>query len=153
MTTVRVWGEPDGIKVTTFTSDDPAEIAAVAATLRHDGRVHPEATWLDLAPAALPATLPVSAGYWRHCRLVDGAIHVNRDTMATQVLDQVRQERTRRLAASDGLMLRAQETKQKIAEWRAYRQALRDLPASLDLTALAPGDLEAFTPRWPESPE
>lgn len=42
--------------------------------------------------------------------------------------DRIRLERDRHLAASDGLMARANETGVQIAVWKTYRQALRDLP-------------------------
>lgn len=62
-----------------------------------------------------------------------------RDMMA------LRRERDRRLAACDWTQVAdAALTPEKIAQWRNYRQALRDLPART---------LEPGRPAWPTEPE
>lgn len=64
---------------------------------------------------------------WRH----DGAAVVVDVALETQERwRRIRRERDRRLHASDSLMARANETGVKIAEWKTYRQTLRDIPQS-----------------------
>jgi len=55
----------------------------------------------------------------------------------------VRRERNQLLTESDGLMARANETGVKADEWKAYRQALRDVPQQTD-----PRTIE-----WPVKPK
>ena len=70
-------------------------------------------------------------------------------------LTEIRAERDRRLATSDGPMLRTQETGTgpQIAAMTAYRQQLRDVPQAIDLSGIVtPEALAAFEPIWPVSP-
>jgi hypothetical protein len=105
------------------------------------------------------ATEPLPDRRWRGCwRLGEnGAVAVDMPLARAQRMAEIRAERERRLAASDGLMLRAQE-QGHLAEaeaLRVYRQTLRDLPKELaaakTLEALeTPEALGAFEPNWPE---
>ena len=68
---------------------------------------------------------------------------------------EIRAERDRRLTASDGPMLRAQEagTPPQIAAMKVARQTLRDVPQTTNLDGLTTVDaLAAFEPVWPEMP-
>lgn len=70
---------------------------------------------------------------------------------------EIRAERDRRLDASDGPAMRAQDRGKpaEIEAWRAYRQALRDLPAQVaaETAAYDPDSLAAYAPPWPSLPE
>ncbi|MCX7850972.1 phage tail assembly chaperone [Thermus sp.] len=66
-----------------------------------------------------------------------------------RALARLRAERNQRLAATDWVVVRAAERGEEVpAEWRAYRQALRDLPETVDEEALLSGDIP-----WPEPPQ
>lgn len=70
-------------------------------------------------------------------------------------MTEIRRARDARLAASDGPMLRVQEQDKapEIAALKAYRQALRDVPQTTDLSSLTtPDALDAFEPVWPTEP-
>ena len=57
----------------------------------------------------------------------------------------LRAERDRRLADSDWVVLRSLETSEPVPpEWRAYRQALRDLPETTGYAVALPD--------WPSRP-
>lgn len=65
-------------------------------------------------------------------------------------LKELRRRRNGKLEATDKLMMRAQETGNtaEVARLGAVRQALRDLPASIDVTAAAtPEALKALFPK------
>ena len=69
-------------------------------------------------------------------------------------MTEIRAERDRRLVASDGPMLRATErgTPADVAAWKAYRQALRDLPPTARPAVdacVTPEVLAAYEPTWP----
>lgn len=67
----------------------------------------------------------------------------------------IRAERNRRLDDSDREWARLSEvgTPEQQAAHSAYRQALRDVPQSIDLDEIdTAGNLEAFQPAWPEQP-
>ena len=60
----------------------------------------------------------------------------------------LRDERNRRLAATDWIVARAYERGEPVPEaWAAYRQALRDLPARLTDEQVLSGEIP-----WPEPP-
>ncbi len=67
---------------------------------------------------------------------------------------EIRRERNRRLRATDGHALREMEQDSPGRRaWADYRQALRDLPATVDLgQAATPENLAAFEPAWPTQP-
>lgn len=61
----------------------------------------------------------------------------------------LRAERDRRLAATDWIVVKYAELGQEMPEeWRRYRQALRDLPATLTDEQVLAGDIP-----WPTRPD
>jgi hypothetical protein len=55
----RLWTEPDGsIKIETFAIDTPDMRAYTAKVQKADGRIHPDATFMDLSKDELTALLP-----------------------------------------------------------------------------------------------
>lgn len=96
----------------------------------------------DKGPDCLPVGMP--SREFRSCWRYDGAGVVVDPVLETaERWGRIRVERDRRLRASNGPMARANETGVKIAEWKAYRQALRDLPQTQN-------DPKAIT--WPTPP-
>ena len=88
------------------------------------------------------ASLPVREfrDQWRH----DGKkVYIDPELETAERWVRVRRERNQLLTESDGLMARANETGVKANEWKAYRQALRDVPAQAD-----PRSIE-----WPVKPK
>ena len=73
-------------------------------------------------------------------------IKVNEDKLRSNLAREVRVERALRLAATDWVAIKSQETGQPVPpEWAAYRQALRDITEQpgfpLDVVwPTAPGD-------------
>ena len=60
-------------------------------------------------------------------------------------MQELRQERNKRLAACDWVVIRATSTDTPVPEeWKTYMQALRDLPANTE---------DPVNPVWPVSPE
>lgn len=58
----RVWAEPDGsVKIEVLAVDDPAVRAYTAAAQKRDGRLHPDATFMDVTKEELVAMLPKDA--------------------------------------------------------------------------------------------
>ena len=111
---------------------------------------------LNLRPVA-PAELPTRRfrNAWR--QNPDGSIREDLPECRLQRLVDLRVDRDRRLGASDAKMLKATEqgTAQEQTDWKAYRQTLRGLTATIqtDLQALATADLiEAYTPASPVEP-
>jgi len=81
------------------------------------------------------------------CRLAADGAHLEVDTVRALAVawDAVRARRNALLVASDGLLLRAWEigSEDDVRAWKAYRQALRDLPQTQpDPTSIA----------WPAQP-
>ena len=69
-----------------------------------------------------------------------------------QRMVEIRAERDKRLVVSDGSMLRTQETgtPAQIAALKVYRQALRDVPQTADLSGITTAlDLAMYEPAWP----
>jgi hypothetical protein len=71
-----------------------------------------------------------------------------------QRMAEIRAERDRRLIEADGPTARAMEQERPDkAAWVAYKQALRDVPAVVDLSRIAtPDELAAVEPEWPRRP-
>jgi len=130
---------------------DKTELDAIAHVQGKD--VPPDAlnVWVEEA-----ANLPQSRAFrncWREHE-TGGVknIVVDMPLARAQKMAEIRAERNKRLAETDGLILRAKETGQAAQESRLAlaRQALRDLPATVGLDTLAtPEALEAFQPNWP----
>lgn len=137
----------------------PGESEAAYLSRVGDRAVQRDASLADctrLSPmdaAALPATRR-----WRNqWRVAAGAIAPSVPLCRGARLAELRADRNARLAASDGPALRANEqgTAEQQAAWRAYRQALRDLPATAQ-TALTgcetPDAVAEYSPTWPTAP-
>lgn len=148
----RIWQEPGDstIKVTCYASDDPETIASANRTLIADGHIHPESEYLDTHD--IHAILPAQQRFHDDCKLVGGAVLVDRDRAEARVMREVRALRDAALQASDGPMLRAQETGRNVEALRAHRQALRDLPQNTNLTQLSLDALAAYQPVIPVQP-
>lgn len=99
------------------------------------------------------ATLPTNRRFrncW-HCHDGEG-VSVHMPRARAQRMEEIRAERNRRLAASDGAMARANEigSPEDVSALKVMRQALRDIPQTVDLEAVVtPEELEAFEPVWP----
>ncbi len=95
-----------------------------------------------------------SGRYFRNAWRWDGlACNVDLSAARSVKMEIIRGERNRRLAESDGLMNKANETGVKIQEWQGYRQALRDIPQNTNLSLILDvPSLEAFSPSWPMKP-
>ena len=63
----------------------------------------------------------------------------------------LRLERNRRLAETDWIIVKGLEQSVNLTEWKTYRQALRDLPATVEPELDDDGNLTNVT--WPEKPE
>ena len=88
--------------------------------------LRPTCTLLGIVNSAtLPPTNTMSSWTWDA---------VNKQVVATSAAliascwGSVRTQRNSLLSASDGMMLRANETGVNIDAWKSYRQALRDIP-------------------------
>ena len=65
----------------------------------------------------------------------------------------LRIERDKRLAATDWKVVKAKETGTNLsADFKAYRQALRDLPSTATPTLNVMGDLDLSSVTWPTDP-
>ena len=65
----------------------------------------------------------------------------------------LRIERDKRLAATDWKVVKAKETGTNLsADFKAYRQALRDLPSTATPTLNEMGDLDLSSVTWPTDP-
>lgn len=137
----------------------PGESEAEHAARVGDRAVQRDASLADctrLSPmdaTALPATRRWR-NQWRHAA---GVIAPSVPLCRATRLAEVRAERNARLLASDGEQMKVNEggTGQQQADWRAYRQALRDLPAAVqtELAALTTADqVAAYSPTWPTAP-
>jgi hypothetical protein len=149
----RIWYEPDGsVKVTVFPAGQPLDqCLAACRTLIQDGRVHPESASEDvLTREALVDRLPGSRAFRAHWRGHPGAgVRVDLPGARAQRMAEIRAQRDAALAATDGPMLRAQERGEDTTALAAHRQALRDLPLTVqwDLDAIrTPESLEAYRP-------
>jgi len=101
----------------------------------------------EVDPHDLP--LEVFRDSWR---VVGGRVVIDMPLARQQRMNEIRAERDKRLAATDGIFLSAQEQNRanEIAELKAKRQALRDIPQSINLDSITtPDELAAFEPEWP----
>lgn len=148
----RIWQEPgQSIKITCFVSDDPGVIAQASQALIGDGHIHPDAVYLDTP--AIDTVLPPQRRFLDAMELVKGAVEINRAKAEAKVLADLRAVRDQALTASDMLILRAQDVAPaNVPAIKVYRQALRDLPQTTDLTRLSLDALDAFTPVLPVQP-
>ena len=70
---------------------------------------------------------------------------------AAEPMRLLRIERNQKLAETDWIITKGLEQGADITEWKTYRQALRDLPATSDPQLDSQGNLINVT--WPEVPE
>ncbi len=101
---------------------------------------------------ALPATRR-----WRNCWRHDGkGVAIDLALTKEQRLAEIRLERNAALDGTDKDMARLNEigTAEQVAAMKAYRQQLRDIPATVqpDLDKSATPDEVAELPLWPEKP-
>lgn len=84
-----------------------------------------------------------------------GKVRVDMPLARTQRLDEIRKERNELLKAADGPTAREMEQKgPNLQQWIDYKQALRDIPSSVNLSTIKTAvALEAFNPAWPSKPE
>jgi hypothetical protein len=141
MGNIIVWELPDGSVVVTHPAGTPLEgetekvyLARVAA----QSSPGPEAVRLaDIPLSALPDRSFRVA--WRHSA---GDIIIDPALELAERWRRIRSDRDARLTASDKAILRAMDQGAKVAEWKAYRQALRDVPNQPDPKAIT----------WPATP-
>lgn len=112
----------------------------------------------------VPGAKKLFYGAWRHTG--GGQITIDMPAARAIRMGKIRGERNAMLSNpanpkdkpgpfSDASMKRAEETgtAQQIDDLKAARQALRDLPATIDLESIATAEaLEAFAPQWPVKP-
>ena len=132
------------------------------AYLRPDGGVSviiPAISDMDKVRQAIPAdavavietnVLP-SRAYRDAWALVGGMVTHDMAKARAMKMGEIRAQRDVRLAATDGQFMLAQEkVPADIPALKAKRQALRDLPATVDLSGITDADaLKAFAPVWP----
>lgn len=137
-------------------ADDPDALAAHIANLEAvHGWTHRETTTADALPSAQAGQSRRFRGCWRW---TGSAVAADLPLARAQLMAELRDERNRRLEVSDGKQLRANEsgTAQDQADWNTHRQALRDLPVTVqaEVDALTTAtDLEAHAVTWPSEPE
>lgn len=134
-------------------ADDPTKLTAHEARIAAD---HP--TWTyegTVEDTALPTRHFRSRSAWRW---VTGAVTVDLPTVRTRIMEYMRYERNRKLNATDGMQLKANEigTAQNQTDWNTHRDALRDLTTTVQtaidaLTTAA--TLEGYAIPWPTPPE
>lgn len=141
----RIWQEPGDttIKITCYADESEETFAAANRSLLGEGHINPSATVLDTYDVA--SVLPKQTRFLDDCQLVGGVVVINRDKAEARVMRDVRAARDKALAESDVLLLKAQESGKGAAEATAARQALRDLPATIDLSSLTLDELAAYT--------
>ena len=72
------------------------------------------------------------------------------DQAYDRALRRLREKRNQILADTDWIITKGLEQEIDLTEWKKYRQALRDLPATADLQLNDDGNLTNVT--WPEVP-
>ena len=70
---------------------------------------------------------------------------------AAEPMRLLRLERNQKLAETDWIIVKGLEQSIDLTEWKTYRQALRDLPATAEPQLDEQGNLISVT--WPEVPE
>ena len=126
--------------------DEPNLLANVGSGEGYiEGHFDPDLVYVDRSgePRKYTPARPAPWAIWDGQQWIDPR---GPEAMAAEIemrMEQIRIERDRRLAASDWTQLPdAPLTEVQRAAWRAYRQALRDFPATSD-----PDD-----PIWPDQP-
>ena len=142
---------PDHLRVIELRAGED-ELEAVQRYMSHDPTLSNYVGLVDL-PEAVWANRRFRL-CWRH---IGGRIAVDVSLARTQRLAEIRLDHDQRLEASDKDKARLDDvgTPEQIAAMKAYRQALRDLPATAqaDIAALAtPEQLDQYQPPWPVKP-
>ena len=73
------------------------------------------------------------------------------DQAYDRALRRLREKRNQLLAETDWIITKGLEQEIDLTEWKTYRQALRDLPATVNSQLDDDGNLTNVT--WPEVPE
>lgn len=124
--------------------DDNGQICA-----RYDSDIHGDtipADAIELSDDVFWQTINENDGVWkRDPKTGEIAKHLCQPPTDEQLASNARVQRDHLIAATDWMVLRAQETGKPVAaEWLAYRQALRDVPAQKGFPS---------TVTWPTAPE
>lgn len=85
----------------------------------------------------------------------DGAVSIDVPAGRAELLRQARELRDIKLKETDALAVRGVERGQPDAALTAYREALRDLPAGVELELAdkeTAAELEAYAVNWPQEP-
>ena len=148
-----IWKMPDGsIRITSPVEKKPdsESMKDYLDRIADKARPDPLAERSNLTKADLPGKKLFRASW----RLVNEKVVVNMPLARIEKLNRIRTDRNKRLADSDGMMFRANETGQKVTEWKAYRKSLRDVPTSFDLSTITDERLlHEFNPSWPTEPD
>jgi hypothetical protein len=152
MTKVIVYTRPDGeISVChpLISQDDPPSFTIEDAIARALSKDVPD-TALDVQVIDA-AELPADRTFRRAWRQSDGRVSIDLAKARMIHLGRLRAERDAKLAATDGLMARANERGDAAGQLKlaAQRQALRDMPidiAAALAAAQTPEDLKAIRP-------
>jgi len=141
---------------------DPVDIAAVPAALAaHIARLEADGNTIlksDATGADLPDSRAGQSRKFRNCWRWDSTkIETDLPMARAEIMAVTRTERNEKLIDSDGKQLKVNETgsAQDQTDWETHRQALRDLPATVqtDVDALTTAaDLEAHAVTWPTEP-
>jgi len=137
-----------------FIEADAAKVARIVARREAEGCtiVKTDATGADL-PNERAGQSRKFRNQWRW----DGSkIEPDLPLCREQVMAEVRAERNAKLSDTDGEAVRNQERGQPDQALKDYRQALRDLPATVQAQVDALNtavSLEAYTPTWPTKPK
>lgn len=159
-----VWERPDGgISVTTAAPESRRNgeseadwLERISAITRekigsHGGLLENVRRLPNCSRAELPSK------HFRNCWRsgTSGEVVVDMVLARVQRMAEIRAERDRRLAESDKEWLRILDvsTSEQQNLFKAYRQALRDMPQGIDLGLVDdPEALEVFQPAWPTRP-
>ncbi len=147
-----VLGAPDGTVAidipTRKTTSDPERLSLHLKRLRALGyTILKQGTVADLPNARVGQ----SRRFRNQWRWVGAKIEPYLPLCRDQLMAELRVERDRRLAETDGVMTRDLELGQPDQALAAHRQALRDLPAAVesDLQGKTAAELEAYDIDWP----
>jgi len=137
---------------------DEGHYARASAELVYRGYLRPDQPWAVVPLSEFPGGQRHNR-YFRNCwKLIGGKVAVDLASARAQVLAEIREERNRRLDASDREKSRLDDvgTPQQRAALARYRQQLRDLPlqvqADLAVWLASAEELEHYQPPWPTPP-
>lgn len=141
-----IWRRTDGTIAITTPADQGDDLNVVAAKAI---TALPEGTqWVGTVDANDLAGL---SRYFRNQWVYDGGVKVDMAKARVRKMEIIRAERDKRLAATDGAALKAMESGKIDKALSDKRQALRDIPANINMDAIATHqELESFSPAWLE---